>query len=107
MAFLWGENISMQEYAKSFYKSKAWEKCRRSYIKFVGGLCENCLQKGIVNPATMVHHKIYITPENIRDASITLSFANLQALCRQCHADIHAGKERRYTVDELGRVSPR
>lgn len=97
----------MQDYAKTFYKSRAWERCRIAYIKSVGGLCENCLQKGIVNPATMVHHKIYITPENISNPSITLSFDNLQALCRLCHAEKHAGHGRRYVVDELGRVSAR
>jgi len=97
----------MQPFARAFYKSAAWEHCRIAYMKSVGNLCEKCLAKGLITPATMVHHKIYITPENINDPSITLSNDNLQALCRQCHADAHTGHERRYTVDALGRVSAR
>ena len=97
----------MQEFAKTFYKSAAWKRCRDNYIRSVGGLCENCMKKGLFNPAEIVHHITYITPETIKDPTITLSFNNLQALCRQCHADTHAGTVRRYTVDELGRVAAR
>lgn len=49
-----------KEYAKSFYKSKEWIKCRNSYITFVHGLCERCGK-----PGKIVHHKKKITPMNI------------------------------------------
>ncbi len=97
--------IDMKDYAKTFYKSKTWQACRAAYIKKVGGLCERCLAKGMIVPAVIVHHKIYIGPENINDPTVTLNWDNLEALCRDCHADEHAGRERRFTVDELGRVT--
>lgn len=37
-----------KEFAKSFYKSKAWKRCRAMYAASVGGLCERCLTKEFV-----------------------------------------------------------
>lgn len=94
-----------REYAKQFYKSRAWNETRKAYAKSVGGLCELCLKNGIYTPGTVVHHKVYLTPENINDPEVSLSWTNLMLVCQDCHAKIHAGKtERRYKVDELGRV---
>lgn len=98
----------MKEYAVGFYKSQRWVKCRNAYIKSVGYLCEDCLKKGIVNAAEEVHHKIFITEKNINDPNITLNWDNLVALCRECHKARHKGlSERRFTIDEGGKVSPR
>ncbi len=95
--------IVMQEYAKAFYKSKTWQACRASYLKQARGLCESCLKRGVYTPADTVHHIIHITPKNINDPSVTLSFSNLMAVCRDCHAEQHRTK-RRYKVDKFGRV---
>lgn len=97
----------MKDFAKRFYKSKQWQQCRASYIKSVGGLCEKCLAQGRYTPATMVHHRIEITPNNINNPDITLNWNNLQALCRDCHAEIHTHRELRYKVDDLGRIFAR
>lgn len=96
----------MREFAKEFYKSKAWQHCRTSYAKSRGHLCERCLKRGIIKPGEIVHHKIYITPENITDTAITLCFDNLELLCRDCHEAEHRGYEKRFSVDEFGRISP-
>lgn len=95
----------MKEYAKGFYSSKAWQNTREAYKRSKGGLCEICWSKGIVNPAEIVHHIKPITPNNINDPRITLSFDNLQCVCRECHAHIHDRRERRFKLDELGRVT--
>ena len=50
-----------------------------------------------------MHHKIPLTPENVTDPEITLNWDNLMLLCRECHAAVHK-PQKRYTVDELGRV---
>lgn len=95
----------MKEYAKAFYKSQAWKDCRAGYYRKVGGLCELCLQQGLYTPGEIVHHKIHITPENIQDPSIVLSYDNLQLLCRKHHAEIHERKSaRRYVFDSYGNV---
>ena len=85
-----------------FYTTTAWRKCRASFIKEKGGLCEICLSKGLIVPAVHVHHKKHITPENLSDPSITLNHDNLMALCEECHAEQHRTK--RWRVDPLGRV---
>lgn len=94
----------MQEYAERFYKSKAWQACRLSYVKAVGGLCEECLKQGRYNPGVIVHHKVHITPENINSPEVTMNFANLELLCRDCHAARHTTRIRRYKVDDFGQV---
>jgi 5-methylcytosine-specific restriction endonuclease McrA len=79
----------MKEYAKKFYKSKRWQNCRNSYFKKCGGLCERCLKKGQIVPGEIVHHKTYITENNINNPNITLNFDNLELLCRECHKEEH------------------
>lgn len=94
-----------EEYAKSFYKSKRWQKCRAAYIKYRGGLCERCYAKGIVKAGVIVHHREYITPDNINDPEISMNFDNLELLCFECHNQEHFKEQKRYTVDGLGRVT--
>ena len=83
----------MKEWAKSFYKSKAWKKCRASFLASKFYICERCNEAAII-----AHHIIYLTPENINNTSITLSWDNLEALCKDCHNKEHMSKE--VTSDE-------
>jgi len=96
---------TMKDFAKAFYKSKEWQKCRAAYIKSVGGLCERCLSRGMIVPGYIVHHKCYLTPENIQDTSITLNWDNLEYLCHDCHNNEHfSEKPIRYRILSDGRV---
>ena len=72
-----------------FYHSKVWYRTAQAYKKSVGGLCERCFKKGILEPGVIVHHKEYLTDQNLNNLDISLSFDNLELLCRQCHADEH------------------
>ena len=49
-------------------------------------VCERC--GGL---ARIVHHRRYITPQNIHDPAIALDWANLEALCIDCHNAEHMG----------------
>lgn len=51
-----------------------------------------------------MHHKRELTPENINDPAVSLSWDNLELLCRDCHGKAH-GAVKRYKVDEMGRVT--
>lgn len=93
----------MKPFAEKFYKGVPWQQCRNAYAKSKGGLCEECLKNGRYSPGVIVHHKIHITPETINNPNISLSWDNLELLCRDCHAAKH-GKLKRYKVDEYGRV---
>lgn len=104
-----------KEFAKSFYKSKAWKQCRAAYAASVGGLCERCLRNGIVTAGEIVHHKIHVTPGTINDPSVLLSWSNLELVCRECHRELHEGQmhkdadhsSRRFAVDLDGKVTGR
>ncbi len=93
----------MRDFAAKFYKSQAWKKTRAAYAASVGGLCEECLRKGEYKPGEIVHHKTHLTPENINNPAVSLSWSNLELLCRDCHGKMH-GNQKRYKVDEFGRV---
>lgn len=95
-----------REFAKAFYSSAAWKKCRAAYIaqrkSIDGGMCETCHEK----PGYIVHHKTELQPWNIDDPDVALSFSNLKYDCHICH-----NKENRkdevdglvqYTFDESG-----
>ena len=76
------------DYAKSFYNSKKWRETQRLYMQSQNYICERC-----GNLAGIVHHKIYITPKNINNPSVTLDFNNLEALCIACHNLEHKSGE--------------
>lgn len=76
----------MKEWARWFYTSKAWRKCRKSFLEDKHYICERC--GGAANTG---HHKEYLTPKNIHDPIITLNHDNLEALCPDCHSMEHKG----------------
>lgn len=74
-----------KDYAKAFYNSTAWAKSRRAYILsrmlIDGGLCEEChTAQGYI-----VHHKVFLNENNIKNAEISLNFDNFEYVCKQCH----------------------
>ena len=100
-----------KDYAEGFYNSAAWLKCRAAYIEHVHGLCERCHRPGYI-----VHHKCYLTPDNINDPDVTLNFDNLEYLCLKCHNKEHddwnrikikqSGVKEGFTFDENGDFKP-
>lgn len=69
------------------------------------GMCERCFARGELRPAKVVHHIIHLSPENVDDPHIALSFDNFQRLCQDCHAAVHAGtSESRVEFDAMGNV---
>lgn len=101
-----------REFAKPFYDSKEWQKCREAYIKYRkavdGGVCESCGEE----LGYIVHHKVELSPENINDPDITLNFNNLKYDCLKCHNVTHNGAKDcatglvRYRFDDQGELIP-
>ena len=77
-----------RKFSKKFYNSKCWKKIRQSYIASKFGICERC---GKAN-AKQVHHKEYLTEDNIDDPNISIDFKNLELLCDTCHQNEHHKK---------------
>ena len=96
----------MKKYAEKFYKSRQWQATRDAYAQSKSYLCEECLKSGTITAGEIVHHKRPITRDNINNPDITLNWDNLQLLCRAHHDKAHHVRPaKRYTVDELGRVT--
>lgn len=72
-------------FARTFYSSKAWKECAKSFLQSKSYLCERCGK-----PAAIAHHKTYLQLDNINNADIALNWANLEALCTDCHAAEHS-----------------
>lgn len=94
---------------ESFYTSRQWRKCRKSFIAYKGNLCEKCLKRGIVEPGSKdrpleVHHKIPLTAENIKNPDISLGWSNLELLCKTCHDEEKERRKKRWTIGADGRV---
>ena len=98
------ETVMAKDFSRSFYDSPAWRRTRNAYIKQRRGLCEDCLARGIIKPAEIVHHIIELTPDNITDPHVALSFDNLRCVCRECHAVEHGAYQRRYEIRPDGSV---
>lgn len=76
-----------RQFSRSFYNSAAWDKVREAFKLSKFGICERC---GM--PGEEVHHKIWLTPDNINNPYVTLSWDNLELLCMSCHTKEHMSK---------------
>jgi len=98
--------IMAREFARQFYSSKVWQDCRNEYAKSAHYLCEDCLKRGVYRPGIEVHHIEELTPMNIHKPEVTLNFANLVLLCRECHKARHdtRQRDRRYVIGSNGEI---
>ena len=101
----WREYIGVgsmaRDFAKKFYNSKQWKKCREAFKESKNGLCERCLDNGKYVVGDEVHHKVYLTPDNINNADITLNWDRLELLCATCHSIEHNRKEKEVVREGL------
>ncbi|MFX4263109.1 HNH endonuclease [Pelotomaculum propionicicum] len=94
----------MKQFAKKFYKSRAWQDCRVAFFRSMYGLCEQCGAGGVI-----VHHKTALTPQNINDPTVTLNWDNLELLCQCCHNRAHGSSSTSDDTrfDEGGNLIPK
>jgi ribosomal protein S27AE len=95
---------AMKQFAKRFYKSKAWQDCRAAFFTSRFGLCVQCGAGGVI-----VHHKDRLTSQNINDPNLSLNWDNLELLCLLCHNKTHgSGSTSDDTrFDEAGNLIPK
>lgn len=70
----------MKRVGQKVYDSRKWLRLRRAFMESKNYICERCGR-----PATICHHKKYLTAENIGDAFVAFSSENLECLCQDCH----------------------
>ena len=73
-----------------------------SRVNIDGGLCQICRDA----PGYIVHHKVWLTPENITDPDIALNPANFLYVCHDCHNKIENDGGNLYYFDENGQPQP-
>ena len=89
-----------REFAKSFYNSKEWKAVREYCIIRDHHACVYCGR-----PVEEVHHKIWLTPNNIDDINISLNPDNLISLCHDCHMREHSQNANyEYFFDGFGQL---
>jgi 5-methylcytosine-specific restriction endonuclease McrA len=81
----------VKQFAEKFYKSSRWRKCRDAYFVSQHGVCERCQGKN--GSGLIVHHTVWLTPENINDPDISLNHELLELLCQTCHNQEHHKSE--------------
>ncbi len=82
-----------KEWAKRFYSSTAWALAREYALKRDRYVCRRCKR-----PATMVHHRIYLTEDNVNDSKISLDPGNLESLCEDCHRLEHDEQRKKFNL---------
>ena len=87
--------IAMKEFAKSFYKSKAWQDVRQYVLLRDFNLCVRCGRA-----AEEVHHIVRLNPQNIKDPLVALNPDNLESLCHECHTAEHE-RERTHRAENF------
>lgn len=105
----WDGGKMAREFAKDFYNSRAWRELRKMYIRYRvsvdGGMCEVCKEK----LGYIVHHKIWLTQENIDNPEIALNTDNLRYECIDCHnreekEQTNKKQKQRYVFNSLGEL---
>ena len=83
----------------SLMNSKEWRRLRMQVLS-EQPLCERCKAEGYIVAARCVHHIVPVESGRTEAECRDLAFRrnNCQALCYQCHADIHKA-ERSYTKE--------
>lgn len=73
------------------YNNKKWKALRAGYL-ISHPLCEKCLEKEKVTPATDVHHINSPFDDGLTDEERLgrlLDARNIMALCKVCHGNLH------------------
>lgn len=82
----------MRKLRQKAYRNKHWRKLRDTYLK-EHPICADCLAKGIVTPATSVHHVKSPFKKGEINYNLLLDYNNLMSLCDECHGIRHAEEQ--------------
>lgn len=90
----------MRKLRQKAYNNSSWRKLRESYLR-QNPLCEDCLSKGKVTPATDVHHIKSAFRGGEINWNVLLDYNNLQALCKECHGNHHAKEQGHVSAQDV------
>ncbi len=70
----------MKRTGQKVYNKRKWRRVRKAYMESHHWICERC-----GNPASICHHKTYLTAGNVDNPDVAYNSANLECLCQACH----------------------
>lgn len=93
------KETDMRKLRQKAYQNKEWRKLREVYMH-EHPLCDECLKKGKVTPATDVHHKKSPFKGGEVNYNLLLDYDNLESVCKDCHGAIHANQQGHITPEQ-------
>lgn len=94
---------NMRELRKKAYGLTAWKKLRDAHIKS-HPLCASCERKGVVRPASQVHHIISPFKGGKVNYEKLLDPNNLESICPVCHAEEHNKESGFVSASEMVKI---
>lgn len=94
------KDTDMRVLRQKAYQNTAWRKMRDTYLH-EHPLCEDCLAKGKVTPATDIHHIKSPFKNGEVNWGLLLNYENLAALCKECHGNRHAAEQGHISPEEV------
>lgn len=89
------------------YNNSTWRKMRDTYLK-EHAVCQDCISKGKITPATDIHHIKSPFKDGEINYSLLLDYTNLVSLCKECHGNRHATEQGHKTaqliIEELDKL---
>lgn len=82
------------------YQNTTWRKMRDCYLR-EHPLCDECLKKGKITPATDIHHIKSPFRNGEINYALLLDEDNLMSLCKECHGNIHAAQQGHISPEEI------
>lgn len=73
---------------QEFYRTNGWKRMRTAALTRDNYLCQYCLDKKKITPATTVHHIVPIK----KAWQLRLTLSNLISLCDKCHCNLDHSK---------------
>lgn len=94
------KETDMRKLRQQAYQNPTWRKLRDTYLRN-HPICEECLNKGKVTPATDIHHLVSPFRHGEVNYNLLLDYDNLMALCKECHGNIHAAQQGHVSPEEV------
>ena len=82
------KETDMRKLRQQAYQNTTWMKLRDTFM-IEHPICADCLAKGIITPATSVHHIKSPFSKGEVNWGLLLDPDNLMSLCHECHAERH------------------
>ena len=96
-------NTDMRELRKKAYNMTAWKKLRLQHLK-EHPLCAVCERKGVVRPASQVHHIVSPFKYGKVNYERFLDPNNLESICPVCHSLEHQKERGFIPADEMVKI---